>query len=931
MDLSDKSRHLPWIVYGAIDWLDTYLRGDMTVLEWGSGGSTLFFCKRVREVVSIEHDHVWYEDVSRALQDSDLRNCTYHLIEPRRCLAMRYAPYCTWSYSSRTFERYRAYSFREYVRKCLDYPDEHFDFVFVDGRSRASCLRYAIRKLKTGGVLMLDNSERAQYRNATRRLNQLTRKDFCGAGPFLDEPWQTSIWFKGPEAATGRGADTFAHDYDLNMLETVQVSKFGFPLYVTPRFRERFRAGPYEALTSLLIRQSARGAGTFIDVGAHYGFFAVLAGLANPDCRVLAFEPLPENVEILRRNLSLNGISAEVHAAAVSNVSGRAEFQVSEASDSSGFVANPAAGEARRMQTDVVRLDDLFDRIGVGPVLVKIDVEGNEIRVLEGMERIIREREDVRLVLEFNPRCLESNGTTPEALLDRLDVLGFDVHFVLDSERQYARYRDVADWRGFMQGKTSTNLYCTKKSGSLSLCVFSHSAALDGAEQSLVELVDSMTRRYGTLFTVVLPSDGPLRQKIEDLGAATLIAGFHWWCALPTMPPPRDADALMQSSLQSVYDALPSLWRLSPDALLTNTITLPWGSVAAMKMSRPHVWWIKEFGELDHGLEFYLGLRQTLEIICESSNHIVVNSQAVKEALFADVPAEKCSVATNCVSLKRQGDDDTQYFRRPDSLKLAMAGRVERPKGQDDAVRALGSLLGQGHEVELCIAGTMVADSAFSRELQELIAVEGVGDRVRLVGFLDNVRPLLEQADVVLTCSRNEAFGRTTTEAMMLGKPVIGTDSGGTPELIDDGVTGFLYPPGDYERLAERIASFARCPQEIQAFGRRACRAILTKLAQMPVDSRLYKLCLECKTNARNSYSPQLTRLLLGWQRELGRERYGDNTGLILLPDEAAGLRTQLDALHASTSWRATAPLRRLSDLAKRLGASRGDRERPEP
>ena len=60
-------------------------------------------------------------------------------------------------------------------------------------------------------------------------------------------------------------------------------------------------------------------------------------------------------------------------------------------------------------------------------------------------------------------------------------------------------------------------------------------------------------------------------------------------------------------------------------------------------------------------------------------------------------------------------------------------------------------------------------------------------------------------ADVVLMCSRREAFGRVTVEGMKLGKPVIGTRSGGTPEIVQEGETGFLYAPGDAQELAAKI------------------------------------------------------------------------------------------------------------------------------
>ena len=64
---------------------------------------------------------------------------------------------------------------------------------------------------------------------------------------------------------------------------------------------------------------------------------------------------------------------------------------------------------------------------------------------------------------------------------------------------------------------------------------------------------------------------------------------------------------------------------------------------------------------------------------------------------------------------------------------------------------------------------------------------------------------MFNHADIILVCSRNEAFGRIILEAMLLRKPVIATNSGGTPELIKDGFNGLLYEVGNYHQLAEKI------------------------------------------------------------------------------------------------------------------------------
>lgn len=655
--------------------------------------------------------------------------------------------------------------------------------------------------------------------------------------------------------------DIFKTDYDSNAIERVSVKRFGFDFYVTPRFTSFFADSAFEELTSLLIRQNAKGAGTFIDVGAHYGFFDVLVGLTNPQCKILAFEPVAANVEIVRRNLALSGVEAEVLPCAVSDCCGRAAFQVSEASDNSGFSANPNAKVLETVEVEVTSLDQYIDRIADGPVLVKIDTEGNEIKVLEGMRKIVDKFDDLRLVIEFNPKCLVANGVAPETLLDTLDRLGFDLFFVHDQERRYERYRPGSDWREYVNEKSYGNVLCLKKARSLNLCLFSHLAAMGGAERSLAEIVDRLTAKHGVVCTVVLPNDGPLRTMLEDMGAATITVAYGWWCS-ESIPPVREIGELMGAGWLHVIDRLSAVERIGPDAILSNTLVFPWGAVVAQSIDCPHVWWVKEYGEPT--LKFHLPFQRCLDIIRESSNCVVVNSRAVKEALFGNSEGDRCVVATNNVTLPAAEKTAKTFFRSPTSVKLIVSGSVTRLKGQDDAVCAVAKLLDRGYDVELAVLGP--AHTAFAQGLIDFVRSEKLEDRIHFWGTVDNVRPAIEQADIGLTCSMSEAFGRTTVETFLAGKPVIGTSTGGTVELIDDGVNGFLYPPGKVDQLVEKLTFFLDCPEKIREFGDRAREIIAKKLSECPADAVIFEKCFGIK-GAGNPRSPLLFRSVVRWQQ----------------------------------------------------------------
>jgi hypothetical protein len=184
---------IPWMTFRAIRWLESYLRPSMDVFEYGAGGSTLFFAKRVRTLTSIENDPSWHDRVSRVLRDRGITNCHLRLIPARAEPTLRGIPYGPTSYTSTTPE-WAGHSFEEYVRSIDACADHSLDLVAVDGHARFSCVTHAISKVRPGGYLLLDNSDWKKYDEVVASLAPFPRTDFGGAGPFQPAGWRTSIW-----------------------------------------------------------------------------------------------------------------------------------------------------------------------------------------------------------------------------------------------------------------------------------------------------------------------------------------------------------------------------------------------------------------------------------------------------------------------------------------------------------------------------------------------------------------------------------------------------------------------------------------------------------------------------------------------------------------------------------------------------------------
>ncbi len=96
----------------------------------------------------------------------------------------------------------------------------------------------------------------------------------------------------------------------------------------------------------------------------------------------------------------------------------------------------------------------------------------------------------------------------------------------------------------------------------------------------------------------------------------------------------------------------------------------------------------------------------------------------------------------------------------------------------------------------------LVGDGPEYGRTRELVETLGLAEAVRYVGVVDEVAPLLKAADVLLLPSETESFGLVALEAMASGVPVVASDVGGLPEVVEHGVTGFLAPVGDVDAMA---------------------------------------------------------------------------------------------------------------------------------
>jgi FkbM family methyltransferase len=601
--------------------------------------------------------------------------------------------------------------------------------------------------------------------------------------------------------------ELFRDDYNLDALQRVRPPGQRFEFFVTPRFVSHYADHRFEPLTSALIRSVSRRKEIFIDVGAHYGFFTILAGLENTQLEVHALEPIPENMEILRRNLELNELSAiRCHEKAASNRVGQAQFQKSRAADNSSFQTHPEVPRLAEIEVETLTLATLLDSRDAAPLLVKIDTDGHEIPILEGLEDSLSRSQDVTLIVELNPIMQKQAGHEPEDLLAKLEEMGFATFLLQEEEYRLVPIDPRSDWSALLGSAGYANLYCRPKDAVVNVCFLSHSDALAGAERSLAELVEQLVEYHGAVCNVVIPGDGPLRARIENAGAGVIMAEYGWWCGSD-----RPSDEVIRERLgddlaRFLATTLPEVERTRPDLICTNSMVIPFGAILASILHRPHIWSLREYGGEQNGYQFYLPFEEVLKVVAGFSDFIFGASRSLLPTLFpgmAQADYDFLYPHIRTPVLPKPGGLPCTPTEGSPPLKLIELSSLARSKQQETDLRAVAELLHRGHETTLLLKGPQ--DAEYVEFLEQLSRSLKIADRVTFEDYSEDIWSLLDAADAVLISAPTHCFGRIAAEGMLRAKPVVypaGTD---IAEYMEDGVTGLGYDAGDPQQMADQI------------------------------------------------------------------------------------------------------------------------------
>jgi glycosyltransferase involved in cell wall biosynthesis len=360
---------------------------------------------------------------------------------------------------------------------------------------------------------------------------------------------------------------------------------------------------------------------------------------------------------------------------------------------------------------------------------------------------------------------------------------------------------------------------------------FDHTAALGGGEIALLNLVRFLNPQVVKPL-VLLGADGPL---VKQLGPK--VDTYIW--PLPSGVADRKKDTLGISTLfriREIFGVFAYVWRLAKfirrneiDIVHTNSLKADIiGGIAGRMALRPVVWHVRDRIDEDYLPRPVVGI---FRLLCRViPNYVIANSAATLRTILPgdaenpgsgvrDVARDRRAVVVHDGTITTLARDERA--KNSELFHIGLIGRISPWKGQHIFLRAAAHVFKKFPNARFVIVGApLFGEEEYEQVVRDLPSQLGIESVVEFTGFRSDIEQVISGLDLVVHSSvTGEPFGQVIIEGMAAGKPVVATNGGGVPEIVQDGSTGILVPMGDVQAMADAICEIVANPERGRAMG----------------------------------------------------------------------------------------------------------------
>lgn len=248
----------------------------------------------------------------------------------------------------------------------------------------------------------------------------------------------------------------------------------GHKMYLDPKDSLSFSInGIWEETLTEYVKNEIQPNDIVLDIGANIGYFTLIfANLVGKNGKVYAFEPEPKNFSLLTKNVRTNGYNNVI----LENIALSDENKIIKLYLSKGNMGQHRIYPSKYTRKDFVSikantLDNYFknDPNSKRVSFIKMDVEGSEMGVLNGMKSLLDENRKITIAIEFVPTCIREFGANPKDLLNFLAERNFEFNLINDEEKKIEKVNNLDllieqhDWENPNHTKKEANLICVRK------------------------------------------------------------------------------------------------------------------------------------------------------------------------------------------------------------------------------------------------------------------------------------------------------------------------------------------------------------------------------------------------------------------------------------------------------------------------------------
>ena len=222
----------------------------------------------------------------------------------------------------------------------------------------------------------------------------------------------------------------------------------------------------YEPNQTEIVKKYVRKGDIVIDIGAHVGYYTLLmAQLVGKNGKVYSFEPDPVNFQLLKKSVEINGFENVVLIQkAVSNITDKVKLFLGDDDSAINRIYDAKLGDAKEsIDVDSVTIDEYFKENDELINFIKLDSEGSEVKIINGMKQFLSRNKELVMMTEFFPFLIKKSGDEPNQYLKSLEKSGFSLYNILDKNEKTNKINSENFLESGINSEYCTNLLCIKQ------------------------------------------------------------------------------------------------------------------------------------------------------------------------------------------------------------------------------------------------------------------------------------------------------------------------------------------------------------------------------------------------------------------------------------------------------------------------------------